>query len=119
MEDLAWQNGSRFYAILYQMGTHSDMTAHENQHLASSFLTTTSALAFSRIQEVCRALAGKVEDIASTPSFACRCSGKISAGWCMQQLEICMGVLIYPETIVCMAQSVVTCYMCITQRCSS
>ena len=84
VEELAWQNGSRFYLLIYSIGTNSSMARVSDRELVSSFLTAASRLAYARIQAICQNLASDFEDIPADPRFPVRCAGaKHSAMLCL------------------------------------
>lgn len=88
-EELAWQNGSRLYAIIYHMSSSTSQSTQADCNLVSAFLTATSQLAFVRIDETCRVLAADCEDIAATPKFAIRCAGRQFCS-CLHALAVFM-----------------------------
>ena len=87
MEDLAWQNGSRFFTIMHHVGGGAGMITSGDRKLATAFLTATSRMDFMRIGEICHLLATEMDEIASTSNFSIKCAGE-KTFWCHTVLLI-------------------------------
>ena len=73
MEDLAWQNGSRIYAVICNIGPEASTSA--DRRLFASFLPAVSQLAYDRLVETCGLLSEEVQQVAEAPQFVIRCAG--------------------------------------------
>ena len=89
VEELAWMNGSRFYTLCQHISVDISSSMAADRQMLSAFLTATSRLAFTHIDETCRMLALDIEAIGSTPKFAIRCAGKLSSATALLAVYEC------------------------------